>query len=162
MKSLLSNQFQRTPVGAAAKVAELQPRPLRVRDGYVQFNRARTNGRLDPRMRVKIALTVAQATLCEYSLVQYTLAARRLGLSNDEIIASRESRAADSKTAATLEFARDVIACAGSESTSGLKHAGYDDREIVEIVANVGFNLVNCYGRLLEETDLFAPSVKSA
>ena len=91
-----------------------------------------------------------------------TLAARRLGMTNDEILASRESRAADSKTAATLEFARDVIACVGAESTIGLKRAGYDDREIVEIVANVGFNLVNCYGHLLADTDLLAPTLRSA
>jgi AhpD family alkylhydroperoxidase len=156
MKSIYSNEFQRTPVGPAGKIADFQPRPLRVRDGYRQFNRARTNGRLDPKIRVKIALAVAQATLCEYWLVEQTLAARRLGLTNDEIIASRESRATDSKTAATLEFARDVIACVGGESTIGLKRAGYDDREIVEIVANVGFNLVNCYGHLLTDTDVFA------
>ena len=125
-------------------VNQIPARALRIRDGYQQFQRARALGRLSARIRVQIGLAVAQATLCEACLVKYTRQARRLGLTDREITASRESRAADPKTAAALEFARYVIAWGSEESTSTLIAAGYDPSEISEIVANVGFHLISC------------------
>jgi AhpD family alkylhydroperoxidase len=130
-----------------------------VLEGYLQFSRALTDGQLDTRMRERIALTVAQATLCEYSLAQHTFRARGLGLTDDEIIASRQARDADAKIAAALRFARDLIADGSGYSTVELKHAGYSGAEIIEIVANVGVNVFESYFNLVAKTEVDFPRV---
>ena len=40
------------------------PRTL---EGYLQFNRALTGGKLEPKLREQIALTIAQTNHCDYS-----------------------------------------------------------------------------------------------
>jgi len=76
-----------------------------VLEGYLQFSRALKGGKLDQEEREQIALAVAQANLCEYSLAYHTARARKLGLTNDDILASREGRATDIKVDAALRFA---------------------------------------------------------
>ncbi len=130
-----------------------------VLDGYLQFQRALIGGKLDTKIREQIALTVAQATLCEYSLAQHTFQARELGLAEDEIIASREARGTDSKTTATLEFARDLVDTGSAYSTLELTREGYSDSEIIEIVASVGLNVFENYFNLVAKTELDFPRV---
>jgi hypothetical protein len=42
-------------------------------EGYLQFRRALVGGKLSPKIRERIALTVAQANRDEYSLAQHTV-----------------------------------------------------------------------------------------
>jgi AhpD family alkylhydroperoxidase len=113
-------------------------------DGYLQFNRALASGKLDPKLRERIALTVAQVNDCEYSLAQHTLLAARLGLTEEDIIESRDGRGRDRRTVAALTFARSLVRT-GDAQAPELAIAGFDDEEIVEIVANVCLNVfANC------------------
>src|SRR5436305_4011924 len=77
-------------------------------DGYLQLKRSLSAGKLDARLRVRIALAVAQVNDCEYSLAQNTLIARQLGLAEEEIIESRDGRGPDRRTYAALTFARSL------------------------------------------------------
>ena len=128
-------------------------------EGYLQFRRAVAGGKLDPKLRELIALAVAQANLCEYSLAHHTALGRKLGLTGDVILASREGRANDRKTDAALRFARDLVAESGDCSPGELRRAGYTDAEIVEIIALVSLNVFENYFNMVAQTDIDHPEV---
>jgi AhpD family alkylhydroperoxidase len=113
-------------------------------DGYLQLQRALDGGKLDAKLRERIALAVAQVNDCEYSLAQHTVLATQAGLPEEEIIACRDGRGADRRTSAALTFARS-LARTGDGQAAELSYAGFDTQEIVEIVANVSLNIfANC------------------
>ena len=130
-----------------------------VLEGYLQFSRALKGGKLDQEEREQIALAVAQTNLCEYSLAYHTARAKKLGLTNDHILESREGRAADTKVDAALRFAKDLVAENGDCSPAELQHAGFTDREIVEIVALVALNIFENYFNMVVKTDIDLPKV---
>ncbi|HXA64966.1 MAG TPA: carboxymuconolactone decarboxylase family protein [Bryobacteraceae bacterium] len=130
-----------------------------VLEGYLQFSRALKGGKLDQEEREQIALAVAQTNLCEYSLAYHTARAKKLGLTNDYILESREGRAADTKVDAALRFAKDLVAENGDCSPAELQHAGFTDREIVEIVALVALNIFENYFNMVVKTDIDLPKV---
>jgi len=131
----------------------------RALEGYLQFSRALAGGRLDPRERVQLALTVAQANLCEYSLAYHTALARKLGLIDDHILASRQGHADDPKVDAALRFARELVAENGDCSPEELFKAGFTEREIVEIIALVALNVFENYFNMVAKTDIDLPKV---
>lgn len=126
-------------------------------DGYLQFRRALVGGRLSPKISERIALTVAQANRCEYSLAQHTLLGRQHGLTEDEISDSREARANDEEIDVVLKFAHNLATRSGEYSPEELRHAGYSDSEIVEIVAYVGLNVFANYFNLVAKTEIDFP-----
>jgi uncharacterized peroxidase-related enzyme len=126
-------------------------------EGYLKFSRALAAASLTPEVREQIALTVAQANACDYSLAEHAALAGRLGLTNDEILESREARAPGKKTAAVLRFARDLVVRGGDSSTVELREAGFGDAEIVEIVALVALNVFENYFNAMAQTELDYP-----
>src|ERR1700704_2982066 len=72
-------------------------------EGYLHLNCALAAGSLSSKLRVKIALAVAQANECEYSLAQHSAHAGQLGLNEDQIRASREA------CGVVLQFVRDLV-----------------------------------------------------
>jgi AhpD family alkylhydroperoxidase len=133
------------------------PRAL---EGYLELRRALAGGTIDPKQRELIALAVAQANLCEYSLAYHTALGRKLGLTDDHLMASREGRASDRKVDASLRFARELVVENGDCSLAELRQAGYTDKEIVEIVAIVSLNVFENYFNMVARTDLDHPKVR--
>lgn len=123
-------------------------------EGYLKFSRSLAAGSLTPELRERIALVVAQANHCDYSLARHASLAGRLGLCGNEIRAARESRGEDTRTTAALRFARDLISRSGDCSTVELREAGYGDGEIVEIVAQVALNVFENYFNTVAQTEL--------
>ena len=108
-------------------------------EGYLHLNCALAAGDLASKLRVQIALAVAQTNECEYSLAQHSALARQLGMGEDEILASREARGV------VLSFVRDLVRRPGNCDAADLLRAGYTDPEIVEIVGNVALNVYENY-----------------
>jgi AhpD family alkylhydroperoxidase len=128
-------------------------------EGYLQFRRALAGGKIEPEVRERIALAVAQANHCDYSLAEHTALASRLGLTFEEIMASREGRAGDRRTSAALQFARNLVMRNGDCSTVEVREAGYRDAEIVEMVALVALYVFENYFNSVAQTQLDFPSV---
>jgi AhpD family alkylhydroperoxidase len=145
--------------GLPSNMIKSMAQSLTVLEGYLQFSRALKGGKLDQEEREQIALAVAQTNLCEYSLAYHTARARKLGLTNENILSSREGRAADTKLDAALRFARDLVAENGDCSPAELQQAGFTDREIVEIVAHVALNIFENYFNMVARTDMDLPKV---
>jgi uncharacterized peroxidase-related enzyme len=156
-KRLLATESAKT--GLPSNMMKSLAQSPAVLEGYMQFRRALDGSKLDRIEREQIALAVAQANLCEYSLAYHTALARKLGLTDDHIMASREGRAADRKVDAALRFARELVAESGDCSTSELEHAGFAEREIVEIVALVALNVFENYFNMVAKTEIDLPKV---
>ena len=142
------------PINNMIKTMAQSPNAL---EGYLQFRRALIVGHLNPKMRERIALTVAQANRCEYSLAQHMVLARQHGLTEDEIQESREARAGEEQIDVVLKFAHNLATRSGEYSPEEMRYAGYSDAEIIETVAFVALNLFVNYFNLAAKTEIDFP-----
>lgn len=132
-------------------------------ESYVSLNSALGAGALDAKMRERIALTVAEANGCEYCLSAHTLLGNATGLSEAELRAARQGRSADQRITEGLRFAQLLVETHGKVTTTDInrvKHAGYTDAEVAEIVANVALNIFTNYFNLAADTTNDFPVVK--
>jgi AhpD family alkylhydroperoxidase len=119
--------------------------------GYLGLRSALTHGRLGFRLRDLIGIFVAEANGCAYTLSSQVAAARRAGIEEDAIADARHGRAADARTDATLRFVNALVHAHGNVNDAelaALRAAGFGDGEIVEIVSNVGFQLLTSYAAI--------------
>lgn len=119
-------------------------------------------GSLDAKTRERIALTVAQQNACEYCVSAHTAIGRKAGLDNSEIEANRSGSSKDAKAAIAVKFARSLLENMGEITSAELtevRHAGYDDAEIVEIITHVAMNVfTNMIGKA-SQVDIDFPKV---
>src|ERR1700691_1370176 len=128
-------------------------------EGYAQWRNALDRGMLSAQVREQIALTVAQENLSEYSLAEHAHVAAQLGLTQDQIQASRVAWAVDSRTNAILRFARNLAARRGQCSLVELRENGCGDADIIEVVANVALNVFENYLNDVALTELDFPRI---
>jgi uncharacterized peroxidase-related enzyme len=119
-------------------------------------------GSLEPQTRERIALAVAQQNSCEYCLSAHTAIGRKAGLNNEEIAANRAGTSSDAKAAVAVKFARALVEHAGDVTSADIlemRHAGYSDSDIVEVITHVGMNiLTNMIGKA-SHVDIDFPKV---
>ena len=128
-----------------------------VLDGYLCFSSALGGGVLEAKLREQIALAVAEANGCEYCLAAHSTIGKMVGLTNGDIVAGRQGRSSDLKTAAALAFARAILDRRGDVSDAALhavREAGYGDGEIAEIVAHVALNVFTNYFNRFAQTSI--------
>ena len=136
-----------------------------VLESYLSFSGALAGGTLNAKLREQIALAVAEANRCEYCLSAHTAIGKMVGLSENDIQASRSSQATDAKTDAALKFAHEIVVRRGELNQSdvqAVRKAGFADGEIAEIIANVAVNIFTNYFNHIAATDVDFPKVKPA
>jgi AhpD family alkylhydroperoxidase len=119
--------------------------------GYLGLQSALKNGRLGYRQRDLIGIFVAEANGSTYMLSAYVAVARRAGIDEDVIADARQGRAADARTDAILRFVNALVHAHGNVNDlelARLRLAGVDDGEIVEIVCNVGLQVLSSYAAI--------------
>lgn len=117
-------------------------------EGYLDFNGALAKGALEPQLREQIALAVAEFNGCGYCIAAHSYLGKLAKLSPEEIAAARRGTSSDSKAASAIAFARKLVEARGKVNEAEvetLKSAGFDDAEIVEIVAHVALNTLTNY-----------------
>lgn len=132
-------------------------------EGYLNFSGALGSGSLSARLREQIALAVADANNCEYCLSAHTAIGKMVGLNENELIASRRANSTDARTDAALKFAHQIVVKRGEvldSEVQAVREAGYNDGEIVEIVANVALNIFTNYFNHIARTTVDFPKVK--
>ena len=85
-----------------------------------------------------------------------------VGLSQQDILDSRQGTSPGSRVEAALQFARTVVhqrGRVGDDDVARLRRVRYSDGEIAEIVANVAVNLFSNYFNHVARTDVDFPSV---
>jgi len=128
-------------------------------DAYLQLHRARASSMLPEAFRVQVALTVAQAQQCDYALAEHTSLARQLGISEEEILESRQARSRDSKTAAALRFVRSLVQQREAH-VPDLHEYGYSDWDIIDLIAEVSMNVFANYVAIVAKTEVDFPRVE--
>jgi uncharacterized peroxidase-related enzyme len=116
---------------------------------------------LDLKTREEIALTVAGVNGCEYCDAAHSFTGHSFAkLPPRDIALARTGQANDPKTAAALRFARLVAETRGKvsdEDLAAVRSAGFDDAEIVEIVAVVAANFFTNLINNVVQTDVDFP-----
>ncbi|HWX48918.1 MAG TPA: peroxidase-related enzyme [Roseomonas sp.] len=120
-------------------------------------------GRIGPKLGEQIAVAIADRNACQYCLSAHTALGRKAGATADEMTEAQAGRATDPRTAAALAFALKVVenrAKISGEEVEALRKAGFDDGEIVEILAHVALNLFTNYVNVALDVPLDFPAVQ--
>jgi uncharacterized peroxidase-related enzyme len=137
---------------------------LPVAQAYLSFGALLGGGSLPAPLREQIALTVGEIDQCDYCLSAHTQLGRQEGLEETDILDAQHGTSADEKTNAALVFARKIIEDRGhvsDEDLAEIRAAGYDESEIVEIVANVALSIFTNYFNQVAGTEIDFPAVHS-
>jgi uncharacterized peroxidase-related enzyme len=158
-KALLSGVEKRLGMTPnAMRVLAVNPMVL---GAYLNFSGALSAGRLGKKVYEQIALTVAEASGCDYCLAAHAMIGKRVGLAAMDVLAARVGTASNERTMAALTFARKLVAHLGRVPPDDIEEARatLDDAEIVEIIAMVAVNLFTNYLNLAADTEIDFPPV---
>lgn len=118
---------------------------------------------LDLATRESLALALAQVNECSYCLSAHSyIGERSAHLSTGAIAAVRKGIAADTKTAAILQFAvavNDKRGAIPSADIDAARAAGVSDAELAETVAHVALNVLTNYFNKAFDVDIDFPVV---
>jgi uncharacterized peroxidase-related enzyme len=143
----VAQKFGGIPNGV--KAMGVSPRTLQ---GYLDFAVGVASGTLSRAEREQIAVLTAQFNECGYCLSAHTLAGRAAGLSDEELLASRQGRSADVRGSAVLAFAAAVLeqrGDVGEDDLAAARASGVTDAELLDIVAEVALNTFTNYANRL-------------
>src|SRR5258708_10644319 len=160
-KELLNSVKQK--FGMVPNITRLMANSPAVLEGYLSFSGALASSSLDPQLREQIAIAVASANSCDYCLSAHTAAGRMAGLSQEELRAAQHGESAAEKESAALRFATELVLERGGvddEDVNLLRQAGFDDSQIVEIVAVIMLNMFTNYFNHVAETEIDVPPIK--
>jgi uncharacterized peroxidase-related enzyme len=132
-------------------------------EGYLSLNGALAKGKLDAKLRERIALGVAEFNGCDYCLSAHDYLGRNVAkLNQHELDAARDFHSEDARADAALRFARRVTESRGRVSDADLatlRAAGFDEAGTIEIVVNVALNVLTNYVNNVAQTDIDFPKV---
>ena len=127
---------------------------------YVSLNEALARAKLEPALREKIALAVAQRNGCGYCVSAHSFLAKRSGIDPAGIAEARAGGSAQPREAAALALALRLVEGHGRLSDAELaqaRAAGLTDGELVEIVALVAANTFSNYLNMVARTPIDFP-----
>ncbi|MBD9525044.1 peroxidase-related enzyme [Ensifer sp. ENS02] len=120
-------------------------------------------GRLGAKLGEQIAVAVADRNDCHYCLAAHTALGRKAGATAEEMTTAQHGKSSDPKTAAALTFAQKLVEARGQVSdvdVRTLRDAGFDDEDVVEIIAHVALNLFTNYINVALAVPVDFPGVK--
>lgn len=120
-------------------------------------------GTIDATLGEQIAVAVANRNACEYCLAAHTALGRKAGASALAMREAQLGRSEDPRTAAALRFALllvDARGQVGDTELRSLRDAGFDDGQLVEIVAHVALNLFTNYVNIALAVPVDFPGVE--
>ncbi|MBL4665674.1 MAG: carboxymuconolactone decarboxylase family protein [Nitrospinaceae bacterium] len=133
-------------------------------EGFLQLHGALAGGVLSEPFQEQVALCISEINRCNYCLSAHTAIGKGVGLSEEEVIASRRGVSTDSKTQAGLEFASKIVSSQGwvsDDEYNAVTQAGYSSEEIIEIVALVAKNIFANYFNHIAGTAIDFPAAPS-
>ncbi len=119
-------------------------------------------GTLSPKLGEQIAVAVADRNACHYCLAAHTALGRKAGASADEMAAAQSGESSDPRTAAALRFALQLVegrGQVGAAQVRALRDAGFDDAQVVEVIAHVTLNLFTNYINVALDVPVDFPGV---
>ncbi|HEX8609893.1 MAG TPA: carboxymuconolactone decarboxylase family protein [Telluria sp.] len=120
-------------------------------------------GTLGARLGEQIAVAIAERNNCAYCLAAHTMLGRKAGASEEDMSAAQAGNSSDPKTAAALRFALAVVGQRGqvdAAEVDALRLVGFNDGDIMEIMAHVALNLFTNYVNVAFAVPVDFPQVK--
>jgi len=105
-------------------------------------------GTIGAKLGEQLAVAIANRNRCEYCLAAHTVLGQKAGASAADMAAAQVGQSSDPKTAAALAFALKVVeqrAQVSDADVANLHEVGFQDEQVVEIVAHVALNLFTNY-----------------
>ncbi|KHL25243.1 carboxymuconolactone decarboxylase [Croceibacterium mercuriale] len=121
------------------------------------------NGTIGGTLGEQIAVLVADRNACEYCLAAHTMLGRKAGASAEEMSDAQAGHSHDPRTAAALAFAAQLVDNRGQVAdtdVAALRTAGFDDEQVMEIIAHVALNLFTNYVNVALAVPVDFPTVK--
>ncbi len=118
-----------------------------VLEAYLNFS-GTLGSTLDAKLREQISLTTAEINGCGYCASAHSAIGKMVGLNEQAIKEARLAGATDDKVDAALKFTKALVLSRGEVSDAdfqNIKSAGYSEKEISEIIANVVLNIFTNY-----------------
>ncbi|MDX1961855.1 MAG: carboxymuconolactone decarboxylase family protein [Pirellulales bacterium] len=131
-----------------------------VLDSFLAFSTAMGQAKLGAKLHNQVKLTTSETNSCDYCTSILSAVAPSAGLSAADILAGRTGNSADQRTKGALAFAHNVLESRGKVSDlqlAAVRQAGYDDAEIVEIVASVVLGCLTNFLNNVADTELDIP-----
>jgi uncharacterized peroxidase-related enzyme len=122
-------------------------------------------GTLGAKLGESIAIAVANRNSCAYCLAAHTALGQQAGASAEELSLARRGIAGDPRTQAALAFAVRLVDARGQVSAAdvqALRGAGFDDGQVVEVIAHVALNLFTNYVNIALDVPVDFPRVELA
>jgi uncharacterized peroxidase-related enzyme len=130
--------------------------------GYLALRDALAHGALRLRVREQLALLVANDNHCAYCVAAHTFRGGKIGMSDEQLAATRRAEDDDPHTAAVLRVAREAMRTRGDVPDALLaeaRAAGVSDAELAEVVAHVALNTLSNLFNHLARPELDFPAV---
>ena len=131
--------------------------------GYLAMREALAGGTFGTRRREQLALFIAQRNGCGYCVSAHSMRGGRVGLTPDELLATRRGADADEHMHQVLRITAEIMSTGGRVTGTALaeaRAAGVTDGELAEVVAHIALNLLSNYFNHLAEPDLDFPAVE--
>lgn len=134
-----------------------------VLNAYLGFNAGLNYSSLGGKLGELIALTVANENGCKYCNAAHSFIGGKLGIKGQDITNARNGVSIDPKINAALFFSKEILDTRGAvsnESLQKVRAAGYDDAQILEILAQVSLSIFTNYANILADTDIDFPKLE--
>jgi uncharacterized peroxidase-related enzyme len=131
-------------------------------NGYLAFSAALNSASIGGKLGELISLSIANKNGCDYCNAAHSYVSEKIGLDADAINDARKGTSADPKVNAALVFAKDILNSRGhvtDEDLEKIKNAGYNEAEIIEIVAKVSLSIYTNYINVVAATDIDFPKL---
>lgn len=131
--------------------------------GLLSLSGALGGTTLGAKLNEQIAVAVADRNGCTYCLSAHTALGKRAGASEQEMADAQAGKAADAKTQAALTFALKIVesrAAISDADVEAVRAAGFNDQQVVEIIAHVAVNLFTNYLNVALDVPVDFPAVK--
>lgn len=125
--------------------------------GLTQLRDALAHGTLRIKTRETLALALAEYHRCDYCLSAHVASSGKSGMDDADVSAARRGASSDPRTDAAAKFALAAAKGRGSvtdDELAAVRAAGYDDGQILEIIANVALNVFTNYVNKVAQTEI--------
>ena len=146
--------------GLIPNTARVMANSTAVLESFLSFSQAMGQATIGQKLHNQVKLSTSESNSCDYCTSILCAVAPTAGLTADDILAGRTASSEDRRTDAALKFAESVLSRSGKIESSDLdtvRAAGFNDGEIVEIVASV---VLGCFTNFLNnvaDTELDVP-----
>ncbi len=146
--------------GLVPNTARVMANSPAVLESFLAFSQAMGKAAIGEKLHNQVKLSTSESNSCDYCTSILSAVAPDAGLTAEDILAGRTGSSEDHHADAALKFAAAVLENGGTvkdEQLVAVREAGFNDGEIVEIVASVVLGFFTNFLNNVADTELDIP-----